>query len=357
MPSPRQPSLSQLRPSVLPQFCPNFASMAAAETFRPTKGQLALDAGPYLLGTGVNWALLGCLSVQVYLYSLSSTSDRRAVKVLVYAVYLVDIIQTVIATYCAWVQLIYKPYGYGDVLEYDWSNVTLSLFAGTVSFTVQCFFAWRIWVLQDTGIMRKLVVCIVMLAVVQCSGAIAVSCQFFIDREFKRDQAIEPSVIWLGASLLCDILLAGCLSHFLRVARNQTPFAATKTILTKLLILTVQSGVITAVAAGMQLAAFTAGSLGVSNYWDMGLALVLGKLYSNMLLASLNARTVVVRISDTQADLPAVEGRSDQGIVFRVAFTEVTATAGGNTVTTETHCDTPPPQSKEHVESSGGARV
>ncbi|KII88015.1 hypothetical protein PLICRDRAFT_42602 [Plicaturopsis crispa FD-325 SS-3] len=159
--------------------------------------------------------------------------------------------------------------------------------------------------------------------------------------ELKRDQSIEPAVVrlpsacgdvivWLVATLLCDVLIAGCLSHFFRTARAQTAFSATKTFLTKLLVLSVQSGLVTALAAGAQLVTFMLGSLVVSNYWDHGLAIVLGKLYSNMLLASLNARTVVARITDGQADLKfTVEMKSHQGIAFRVEFTEVGETPTG----------------------------
>ncbi|KII88013.1 hypothetical protein PLICRDRAFT_176753 [Plicaturopsis crispa FD-325 SS-3] len=329
--------------------------MTTIDGLNPTKAQLALDAGPYLLGTGVNWALLGCLSVQwlLDLYSLSNARDTRALKALVYTVYFVDIVQTAISTYCAWVQLIFKPYGYGDVLDDNWSNTTLSLYAGTVSFTVQCFFAWRIWVLQNTPIMRKLVICIVILAVVQCGAALVVTGQFTARKVPEQDQWVEPAIIWLIASLLCDILISGCLSHFLRKARSQTPFLATQKLLTKLLILTVQSGLITAVVAGLELASFIIAIFLVSNYWDHGFTIVLGKLYSNTLLASLNARTVVTRISDNQTDFGA-EMRSDQGIAFRVTFAEITAQAGGTTVTTETQCGTPAPSKGHDSEVSAG---
>ncbi|KII88014.1 hypothetical protein PLICRDRAFT_42601 [Plicaturopsis crispa FD-325 SS-3] len=138
--------------------------MAAVQNLNPTKDQLAVDSGPYLLATGMNWALLGCLSVQVYTYSISSVSDRRPLKALVYAVYLVEIIQTALATYCAWVQLIFTPYGYADTTSYSWSNISLVPFAGIVSFTAQCFFARRIWIVLTTPIMRNLVVCIVVVS-------------------------------------------------------------------------------------------------------------------------------------------------------------------------------------------------
>lgn len=61
--------------------------------------------------------------------------------------------------------------------------------------------------------------------------------------------------------------------------------------MTKLIVLTVQTGFITAAAAGVQLTLFL---LNPTNFSDIP-AFILGKMYSNVLLATLNARTIIAR--------------------------------------------------------------
>ncbi|KII88021.1 hypothetical protein PLICRDRAFT_657751 [Plicaturopsis crispa FD-325 SS-3] len=186
-----------------------------------TVQELALVEAPYLFGPLVNWALLGCLSLQVYTYSVSGSRDARPLKALVYGIYLLDVAQTAIATYCAWVQLILGPRGFGDVDDFIWPISVLVLFVGLASFVVQCFFAWRIWVLKNTPLMHKVVICIFVLAFVQFSGSVASASLTFIATKLQASQvpivggslapgalpahssAVSRAQIWLAAGFLC----------------------------------------------------------------------------------------------------------------------------------------------------------
>ncbi|KII88017.1 hypothetical protein PLICRDRAFT_42607 [Plicaturopsis crispa FD-325 SS-3] len=311
-----------------------------------TVQELALVEAPYLFGPLVNWALLGCLSLQVYTYSISSSRDRRGLKLLVYGVYLLDVAQTAFATYCAWVQLILGPHGFGSVEELIWAVSVLILFAGIVSFVVQCFFARRIWILKNTPAMHVVAVCIFVLAVVQCIFALASASLTFETAKLKANQTVEVPMIWLASSFLCDILISGSLFHILTGARAQTPFKAMESLLTRLSATAVQTGCITAVPAGLQLVAATLDKLPADNggnQWYYFFTFVLGKLYSNMLLASLNARTVPVRVVDSEGSAGAV--RTDEGIVFRVGLAGAGETVDGSG-------GTPATLSKEHADGS-----
>lgn len=74
-------------------------------------------------------------------------------------------------------------------------------------------------------------------------------------------------------------------------------------------------------AAALQLAASVVGSLVEGNDWDQFFAVTVSKLYSNMLLATLNARTMVVRATEDREN--TVEIKSSQGIVFRAEFAAI----------------------------------
>ncbi|KII83979.1 hypothetical protein PLICRDRAFT_69612, partial [Plicaturopsis crispa FD-325 SS-3] len=99
--------------------------------------------------------------------------------------------------------------------------------------------------------------------------------------------------LWLAGSFTSDFLITGSLLHILFEARSRTPIKKTSNILTKLIAVTVQTGFITAVVAGLQLIAslinFATSDSGQNQYY-ITFSFLLGKLYSNVLFATLNAR-------------------------------------------------------------------
>ncbi|KII85308.1 hypothetical protein PLICRDRAFT_701456 [Plicaturopsis crispa FD-325 SS-3] len=293
-----------------------------------TRTDLALLLAPYLLGVLFNWALLGCLSVQMYLYSLSNVDDGWGLKSLVYGVYALDILQTAFATYNAWMQLVWSPGGFETAFEFAWSIGGVEIIAGIISCTVQCFFARRIWILKRTRIMHGIVLCITVLAFLQCSSSIAYP-TFDVDSHKK----VVTLTIWLGGSFLCDILIAGSMLHILREARSRTAIRATESTLTKLIVLTVQTGFITAFMAAIQLIIYVLRTNGPlpANQYDYVSMFMLGELYANVLMATLNARTAVVR-SGSGDEVNTFGAKSSQGIAFRVELGDVGRTVGSSVV-------------------------
>ncbi|KII86989.1 hypothetical protein PLICRDRAFT_177697 [Plicaturopsis crispa FD-325 SS-3] len=284
-----------------------------------TREALALLVMPYLLGVIFNWALLGCLTVQAYLYSISSNGDGMGLKTLVYGVYVVDAAQTAIGTYNASVVLVWGPAGYAHRSDFIWSISLVQILAGVVPCLVQCFSARRIWLLKNTRTMSALVVCIVALSIAQGAAAIVNASQAFVRTNVPFIKEIEAPIIWLSLSFLCDVLIAGSLLHLLKEARAQTPFKATHTLLTRIIAVTVQTGCVTAVAAGLQLAAVLLDFAQTTQYSEM-FAFVLATLYANVLMATLNARTALVRAVDDGVNTVAL--KSGEGVAFRLQLTE-----------------------------------
>ncbi|KII85309.1 hypothetical protein PLICRDRAFT_701457 [Plicaturopsis crispa FD-325 SS-3] len=302
--------------------------MAAGYDSNVSRESLALTLAPYLLGALLNWALLGCLSVQVYIYSLSSSSDGRGLKTLVYGVYTLDVFQTAFATYNAWMQLIWALGNFETLLDYIWSLSAVQILAGILSCTVQCFFARRIWILKHTAMMRRIVVCIVVLAFLQCFGVIAFTA-LRVDTDIKpvfAQQMVAP-MIWLAGSFICDVLIVGSMLSILKEARSQTTIKSTESILTKLIILTMQTGLITALTAGIQLIIYLLRTSAAmpQNQYDLVPMFMLGKLYSNVLMATLNARTTV-----GGGEVTTVANKSS--IAFRTDLTDTSRTTEGSTV-------------------------
>ncbi|KII83981.1 hypothetical protein PLICRDRAFT_180008 [Plicaturopsis crispa FD-325 SS-3] len=299
----------------------------------PTREELVVLLAPYLLGAVLNGILLGCLSVQLYIYSISSGGDRTSTKAFgeynfippLYTLYGIDVVQTAVTTYCAWLQLVWSQGPYENITAYNWALAVLQLLAGVADVPSCLGICRRIWILQNTSIMRKLVVCIVMLAVIQCLSAAGLTGVVIFDSTSARAQAQDTRaqaaelvaiIIWLTASFICDALIAGSLLHIFIKTRSQTPIKRTASLLTRLIALTVQTGFITAIAAGVQLVTQVLDVTVLSNQYYVMFSFLLGKLYSNVLLATLNARTATVRVAESEASTDAAT-KISQGIVFR----------------------------------------
>ncbi|KJA26210.1 hypothetical protein HYPSUDRAFT_36463 [Hypholoma sublateritium FD-334 SS-4] len=160
---------------------------------------------------------------------------------------------------------------------------------GLVSAIVQLFFAWRIWVLKpDSIVAHCLSMLVVVVALLQSSSAFAGGIKFALASNIEQFAALTPVVkIWLSGSFVCDILIAGSMIWILTAARSSSAFKRTDSLITKLIIHTVETGAITAVTALAELILFIKMD---TNFVHEVPALLLGKLYSNVVLATLNGR-------------------------------------------------------------------
>ncbi|KII83986.1 hypothetical protein PLICRDRAFT_46769 [Plicaturopsis crispa FD-325 SS-3] len=324
--------------------------MATYEIDKPTKEQLVLLASPYLLGVLFNGVLLGCLSLQLYIYSVSSSSDGMRIKTLVYVLYIIELVQTAITMYYAWSQLVWSQGPYESVYDVEWSLCVLQLLAGIVSCIAQCFFARRIWILKNTRMMGKVVTCIFLLVVVQSASAIVNSIQIFIN---MTNAEVQVESMWYTARFVCDSLIAGSLLHILIKARAHTRIKKTTTILTRLIVVTIQTGFITAVVTGLQLTSYLIDLAVMDQYYIM-LSLLLGKLYLNVLLATLNARIVAVHVADNESE-PGLTTMLGFGMVFRTAPPAISQAAAPSALTSvsdsnENAHNEPPAATKEHAD-------
>ncbi|KAH9000700.1 hypothetical protein EDB86DRAFT_542688 [Lactarius hatsudake] len=105
-------------------------------------------ATPLLFGVVFNWALFGVLCVQIYVYSYDFRTDRQFVKFLVYFVFLVETIQTALTGTDIYYWFVA---GFGNVERFGNSHfvpVDVAIIGGVISFIVQAYFCYRIWVLN-----------------------------------------------------------------------------------------------------------------------------------------------------------------------------------------------------------------
>ncbi|KAF4615962.1 hypothetical protein D9613_011345 [Agrocybe pediades] len=248
--------------------------------------------GPLVIASWINWLLMGTLVVQLYHFQTHFSKDRVAVRLLVYFVVTLDVVQTVISTHLTWFYAIAnwdRPAVFSETTP--WSGPMTPLMAGLVSGTVQLFYAWRIWILSHTFGMRCVSIIVYLLACAQAGTAIVSSIVIEFDRTQERLLQLHPAFeFWLAGSFTVDIIITASMIYILYNAKERNPLARTESLLNKLIINAIRTGLITVIAAGIDLGLFVAFT---SNNYHYVPAYILGKLYSISLLATLNGRKSV----------------------------------------------------------------
>ncbi|VDB94038.1 unnamed protein product [Peniophora sp. CBMAI 1063] len=258
--------------------------------------------GPILIGSLLNYLLLGTLFVQLYIYVNSGQRQKDPIwaRSLVSCVFLVDLAQSVIVTQLTW-QLLILSWGRTDLLttKIPWSGAVVTGFDGLLAWMIQSFYAWRIWTLTTTGWIRILPVLIVVLSIVQWAGSLAATILIL-----KADGStasltqitggIDP---WLIGSFINDIIIAACMITLLYKARSRTVWVQSKSLYDRLITNTIQTGLVTALVAGVDLFLWKQYP---AEYYHMTAAIILGKLYSNALLSTINGRVFRDHGSDSQ---------------------------------------------------------
>ncbi|KAF8592147.1 hypothetical protein K439DRAFT_1626165 [Ramaria rubella] len=253
----------------------------------PSRQDIIWLLGPRLIGIIFNWALLGLLTMQVYVYYLNFPRDRRFIKFLVYGLYVIDWVQTCSATYDAFQWFVY---GWGDAATINNIYTTflnVPALGSIIAASVQMFFGWRIYSFTKSKIMFGF---IIFLALLQLGGAGAVSYFMFkIPVEGDRGVGIVRSIGFrLGGSALVDTVIVISMTYHLQRSKERA-VGHLNNVLTRLVRLTVETGTVTAITAILDLVFF----LTLDNGLHQVSGVILGKLYTNTLLVIFNNRMIM----------------------------------------------------------------
>ncbi|KAF7311790.1 hypothetical protein MIND_00189500 [Mycena indigotica] len=243
--------------------------------------------GPLLIGALLNTLLYGVMAVQAFLYfqHYTKTNNKPKGSRLVQVAYLV-VIET--ASLVCNVGVVYEPlitrYARPEALIV--SPILLRPDAALtvlVSAPTQLFVAWRLHVITRSYFLSAL---IAILAFVAFVGGIVTSVVVSLHPNFASFASFKPEVItWLVASTACDVVLTAALVFSLWT--RKTKMASTDSYVNKIIRLTVQTGLITATAALLDLLLYIAFPNASYNFI---LDFALSKLYTNSLISTLNAR-------------------------------------------------------------------
>ncbi|KIJ39571.1 hypothetical protein M422DRAFT_257622 [Sphaerobolus stellatus SS14] len=239
--------------------------------------------GPMLIGVFLNMILYGVLVVQSFLYYQTYRKDPKWIRYFVLYLVVMETINTAFDMY-----LIYEPLvqRYGTQRAVTVAPLALNpdaIVTVLISVPVQLFFTWRIKGLSDSNVIPGL---IVFFAICSFGGATATTISVSIIREFTRFHQFESAIIiWLASSSLADIIITSTLVWSLR--SRKTGLSKTDDVVNRIIVLTIQTGAITALFALLDFVFFLAIPNATANFL---VDFALSKLYSNSLLSTLNTR-------------------------------------------------------------------
>ncbi|RDB20298.1 hypothetical protein Hypma_012674 [Hypsizygus marmoreus] len=262
--------------------------------------------GPIYIGSVLNWFLFGSFIVQLCKYThlrhvpnacladiseiddyyiLYQQNDQRFIKTIVFFVFAAEITQLIFMNHTVWHILVA---GYGDpthIFATPWSSASAPVLNGIISAAVQM----RIWILGKHRVAQGLSVFIALVSSMQCVASLVTTIQFsLLGREPERLGAINSTVIvWLSGSFLCDVLIAATMVTILARSRSNASFRNTERIINVLIVNTIETGAVTAVVALLQLVFFLTHT---DNFIHVCMEYVLGRIFSNVLMATLNGR-------------------------------------------------------------------
>jgi len=166
-----------------------------------------------------------------------------------------------------------------------------------MAFVVQSFFTQRIhelcpkskrwWVSSLIGFLVLAHVCFGMETVAY----------FFIKREFSRLREVSiSSVLPFGVlAILSDILIAMALC--LLLDSNRSDFEDTNHLINKLIVFAINRCILTSAVAVIEMIIFL---ILPNSFYPFAIDFIIGKLYANSLLATLNSRVTLPRVGSTE---------------------------------------------------------
>ncbi|KAH7907510.1 hypothetical protein BJ138DRAFT_1116635 [Hygrophoropsis aurantiaca] len=266
-------------------------------------------AGPLVIGYSLSFGLMGFLTLQIYIYFKRFSTDPKGLKAFVWVLFITELLVSGFTLHGFWVgatsfSLVdiigILPTASGAVPKVLWSLKALACFTGFASFITHGFFCWRIWCLKRSCLITIFVMMISLLqfSMVAYGGIMYGLCPTLtveselVSGEYLSDINVHSDFeffipIWLGGSLVCDTIITVYMTIILRQEGAKTSFQSTKSLTTKLIKLTIETGLVTTLAAVIELILATAMSQTV---WHLAIFYTISKLYANCVLANLNSR-------------------------------------------------------------------
>jgi len=283
---------------------------------------MASIAGGAFVGLCVSLILYGIGLAQVYNYSLSCRSDAKLTKLIVIIILIVDTAHTAFGILMVYRYSITDFGNLAAVNVINWSATAGALSTNILGVCVRVFYLWRIWLLSGRNV--TLVGSLLTLYIVHIGFgfASAISCLLHSTWTEYQTNHITFLINVIALSLGCasDIVTAAILIYFFWHAR--TEFEGSHRIINVLMAYALNTGVLTSMTSLLMI--FTYVFLKNSLLFA-GVFMVLGRLYANSVLGTLNTRQILRAhrsAPQTLQSMPTQRDRGSTGMHIQI-YTEV----------------------------------
>ncbi|KAJ7779843.1 hypothetical protein B0H16DRAFT_1830279 [Mycena metata] len=276
-------------------------------------------SGPQLIGFALDWALFAVLTVQLYLYYEAFPNDLVFTKILVYTAYCINLTQVIFVSIGA-----FDTFGhsFGDpsalrTTAFKWVWLVAPIFGAIVACMVQSFYAFRLYRFSGSWILPSIIT-FAALWICAIGMFFGVYGHQLLSHRYGATAPTRLTVtttLFLVGTAVVDMTIAGCMTYYVssplpfypqltweaQLTKGDTGFHRTHALVTKLVRLSIETGLITAVAAILTVVLRLA-------IPKKGYYLVPGNsmsmIYANTLLAVLNSR---FQILNGRRDAPSSE--------------------------------------------------
>ncbi|KAL0064025.1 hypothetical protein AAF712_009093 [Marasmius tenuissimus] len=250
--------------------------------------------GPIFIGTLILFGLFGLLSVQMYIYHLAHTADRRAIRTLIYGVYILLTVQVVMCGQDGFKRFASTSPSPVNGINLGWFFIPI--IGGLVGLGVQTFYACgmtHVPTLSALGLTPYVQLSVLSVAAAFASGILGTRAKS-LEKVGSTEELRISYAIWYTTSAACDVIIAVYMCYLL-TRGSSNGVTSTKRIIARIIRLTVETNALTAAVA-----VTTVGLLvGQNNQtYNTPFALVLPSIYGNTLMIMLNLR---LKISSTNA--------------------------------------------------------
>ncbi|KIK58644.1 hypothetical protein GYMLUDRAFT_45236 [Collybiopsis luxurians FD-317 M1] len=259
--------------------------------------------GAYFIGSLISGALFGLFTCQVYIYHKSFPEERKWIKYgLVNGMWLIEFGHTICTSHVVY---FYAVTHFGDA-EALFVSIPISLpvsllFHSMVTGLAQSYYSYRILRFGNHHRYIIPVICLIITFFILLGDIAVAAMEAEIYMGKDTIKTYFSKMEWLVVTPLVlrtvvDLLTAATMVYYLRLGRNESAYKNTAAVLDKLILWTIETGVLTSMVGSLLLIFYLTNR---SNYIWVAFEMILPKVFSNAMLANLNSRVGLREMQST----------------------------------------------------------
>ncbi|KAH7920433.1 hypothetical protein BV22DRAFT_802879 [Leucogyrophana mollusca] len=240
--------------------------------------------GAGYIGGMVTMALYGITTLQTYLYFVYYPNDTRWMKLLVTGIWVLDTLHVSLMCHSLYYYLVSNYSNPSALASGVWSLFASLAINLCIAVLVQTFFSVRIFRLSSPRIRWWLTSLIMVIVIAHFETVILM----FMRKRFSAlpEVTLIAAMPFALTAVLSDICIAAALCVLLHTKRSV--FRRTNILVNTLIVYAINRCLLTSVVAIVEVIVFATSP---NSLWFLAIDFLIGKLYANSLLASLNSRS------------------------------------------------------------------